>query len=107
MQGLARLRALIAADPQRMRVLGLVRDLDLPDCWVGAGLVRNCVWDHLHARAVSPLPDDIDVIWYDAHAPTLDRDRALEAALHARDGTLQWSVKNQARMHGRNADLPY
>jgi len=107
MDRLAALQALIASDPQRMRVLTLVRALDLPDCWVGAGFVRNRVWDHLHARPVSPLPQDIDVIWYDPEHGTPERDRALEAALCARDATLAWSVKNQARMHGRNGDLPY
>jgi hypothetical protein len=107
MDRLAQLQALIAADPQRMRVLGLVRALELPDCWVGAGFVRNRVWDHLHARPVSPLPQDIDVIWYDPRQATPERDRELEAALRARDATLAWSVKNQARMHGRNGDLPY
>lgn len=104
---LARLQALIASDSRRMRVLGAVRDLGLPDCWVAAGFVRNCVWDHLHERFTSPLPQDIDVIWYDREQPTADRDAELEMALRARDDTLAWSVKNQARMHQRNADRPY
>jgi hypothetical protein len=37
----------------------------------------------------------------------LVRELGLEAALCARDDTLQWSVKNQARMHARNGDSPY
>ncbi len=40
----ARLRAIIAADPLRMRVLDLVKALALPDCWVAAGFVRSAVW---------------------------------------------------------------
>jgi hypothetical protein len=104
---LAELRTLIASDGQRMRVLGIVRDLGLPDCWVAAGFVRNGVWDHLHGRTASPLTQDIDVIWFDPAACTAARDAGLEAALRARDGTLAWSVKNQARMHERNGDAPY
>jgi hypothetical protein len=104
---LAELRTLVARDRQRMRVLGVVRDLGLPDCWVAAGFVRNCVWDHLHGRAASPLPRDIDVIWFDPAACAPARDAGLEAALRGRDGTLAWSVKNQARMHERNGDAPY
>jgi hypothetical protein len=104
---LAELRTLVARDRQRMRVLGVVRDLGLPDCWVAAGFVRNCVWDHLHGRAASPLPRDIDVIWFDPAGCTPARDAGLEAALRGRDGTLAWSVKNQARMHERNGDAPY
>jgi hypothetical protein len=104
---LAELRTLVARDRQRMRVLGVVRDLGLPDCWVAAGFVRNCVWDHLHGRAASPLPRDIDVIWFDPAGCAPARDAGLEAALRGRDGTLAWSVKNQARMHERNGDAPY
>jgi hypothetical protein len=104
---LAELRTLIASDDRRMRVLGIVRDLGLPDCWVAAGFVRNRVWDHAHGRAPSPLARDIDVIWFDPAACAAERDAALETALRDRDGTLAWSVKNQARMHVRNADRPY
>jgi len=107
MDRLAELRTLIASDRQRMRVLDVVRDLGLPDCWVAAGFVRNCVWDHLHGRARSPLQRDIDVIWFEPTACDAARDAALETALRGRDGTLAWSVKNQARMHGRNGDAPY
>jgi len=107
MHRLAELQALVASDRRRMRVLESVRDLGLPDCWVAAGFVRNCVWDHAHRYPASPLPQDIDVIWYDPgqHAP--ERDAGLELALRGQDDTLVWSVKNQARMHRRNADGPY
>lgn len=107
MQLLAELQTLIAADDQRMHVLHLVSDLGLPDCWVAAGFVRSCVWDHLHQHPTSPLPEDIDVIWFDPHDSGSARDVALEMVLHGRGATLKWSVKNQARMHGRNGDLPY
>jgi hypothetical protein len=104
---LAELRTLIASDDGRMRVLRIVRDLGLPDCWIAAGFVRNRVWDHAHGRATAPLPQDIDVIWFDPKACDARRDAGLEAALRERDGTLAWSVKNQARMHARNGDRPY
>jgi hypothetical protein len=90
-----------------MRVLGIVKELGLPDCWVAAGFVRNCVWDYLHRHSTSPLHQDIDVIWYDERRATPEHDALLEASLSGRDNTLDWSVKNQARMHQRNADSPY
>ncbi|WP_218921030.1 nucleotidyltransferase family protein [Massilia putida] len=107
MERVLELQALIASDDRRMRVLRIVRDLGLPDCWVAAGFVRNRVWDHAHRRASSPLPQDIDVIWFDPAACGAERDAALETALRDRDGTSAWSVKNQARMHARNGDRPY
>jgi hypothetical protein len=105
--GLAELRTLIASDRRRMEVLRLVRDLGLPDCWVAAGFVRNCVWDHLHGHTPAPLPRDIDVIWFEPAACDAARDVAFETALRGRNGALAWSVKNQARMHARNGDAPY
>lgn len=90
-----------------MHVLRLVQELDLPDCWVAAGFVRGCVWDFMHQRSPSPLPQDIDVIWHDPSQVAPARDLMLERMLLARDSTLGWSVKNQARMHRRNADKPY
>lgn len=104
---LTELQALIASDRARMRVLNFVRDLGLPDCWVAAGFVRNCVWDYVHQHTPSHLPQDIDVIWFDSEQPTSGRDTFLEMALRGQDDAIRWSVKNQARMHQRNADSPY
>lgn len=103
----SQLQSIITADGRRMHVLHSVRELDLPDCWVAAGFVRSSVWDHLHQRLPSTLPDDIDVIWHDPLKATQECDTMLESTLKARDSTLRWSVKNQARMHERNADAPY
>nr|WP_091665455.1 nucleotidyltransferase family protein [Massilia sp. PDC64] len=107
MELLGQLQSLIASDSQRMRVLDIVRELELPDCWIAAGFVRSCVWDYMHQRSSSPLPRDIDVVWYDPVQSMPERDANLESLLCARDSRLGWSVKNQARMHGRNADHPY
>ena len=90
-----------------MRILRHVRPLNAPDCWVGAGFVRSLVWDRLHQRAYSPLPDDIDVICYDAGQADELSDRCLEASLAAMDAEVKWSVKNQCRMHTRNGDTAY
>ncbi len=95
----ARLRAIITADPVRMRVLTLVKALALPDCWVAAGFVRSAVWDHLHLRNAGTLPPDIDVIWFDPDRLEKAVDTRIEAALRLVGGSLNWSVKNQARMH--------
>ncbi|MCQ4312210.1 nucleotidyltransferase family protein [Pseudomonas stutzeri] len=107
MQNLTHLQAIITNDPVRMRILRLVKELGLPDCWVAAGFVRSAIWDQLHQRSHSNLPADIDVIWFDRERASAQTDAAFEAVLRCMDSTLDWSVKNQARMHLRNADLPY
>jgi len=69
--------------------------------------VRNAVWDHLHGTPPSAPSGDVDVIWYDRTGTDAMRDRDLEARLRGCDATIEWSVKNQARMHLRNGDAPY
>jgi uncharacterized protein len=103
----ARLRAIMVADARRWALLGSVRALHLPDCWVGAGFVRNAVWDRLHGRAVMPPGSDVDVVWFDADRTDPSLDSAHEAILTASEPLVAWSVKNQARMHARNGDAPY
>jgi hypothetical protein len=101
------LKAQLAGDPARMRILRHIRALNISDCWVAAGFVRSLIWDRLHHRACSPLPDDIDVIWYDARHSHELVDHYLESSLSAMDAGVNWSVKNQHRMHTRNGDAAY
>jgi hypothetical protein len=101
------LKSILQADSHRLGVLRIVQRLALPDCWVAAGFVRNAVWDHLHGRTASQCYDDVDVIWYQPVAESTPDDADIEARLRLIDGSIKWSVKNQARMHGKNGDLPY
>lgn len=103
----ADLTALIRADAWRMTVLRAVRALALPDWAVGAGFVRNAVWDHLHGFAApTPLPD-VDVLYFDPCDLSRAREAALERRLAAAMPDVPWSARNQARMHLRNGDGPY
>jgi len=103
----SRIISILRADTLRWHLLEKVRALNLPDCWIGAGFIRNAVWDHLHDRAASPPTGDVDVIWYDPERIDPAFDRQYEAVLVGAVPSLAWSVKNQARMHVRNADAPY
>jgi len=87
--------------------VAMVASLSLPDCWIGAGFLRNAVWDHLHGRAVSSPVGDIDVIWFDPARADAAADAWLERKLGELDPLLDWSVKNQCRMHVRNGDAAY
>ena len=48
----------------------------------------------------------MDLIYFDRDDVSRERDRELEARLHA-SFDAPWSVKNQARMHERNAGKAY
>lgn len=101
------LQMLIANDPLRLDALEVVAALDLPDCWIGAGFVRDAVWDHLHDFGTMGPTGDVDVIWYEAAMMQADVDHQIERQLQSAMPELRWSVKNQARMHLRNGDAPY
>lgn len=93
--------------PEMAHALRLVARIGPPGAWIGAGFLRNAVWDVLHGRTpdVASLAD-IDVVHLDAAALDPARDAAWEVTLHAAL-PLPWSVTNQARMHGRNGHAPY
>ncbi len=104
---LATLRTLISSDLPRIDALEAVAALALPDCWIGAGFVRDAVWDHLHGYQKCLPVGDVDVVWFSPAMPNEDIDRDIEHQLQSRVPGLAWSVKNQARMHLRNGDAPY
>lgn len=96
---------LLKRDKRRLEVLHIVRQLDLPDCLVAAGFVRNMVWDVLHSKN-TPL-NDIDVVFYDRHDKGNLIEQDVMAFLKKAYPDKNWEVKNQAFMHSRNGDLPY
>lgn len=97
---------ILRADPVRWDLLKIVSDLSLPDCWIAAGFIRNAIWDALHGRPSRSPVGDVDVIWFGVDGEEV-HDRKMEEALRAVAPSIDWSVKNQARMHTRNGDAPY
>jgi len=99
--------SLLMHDQRRWQALGLVEALGLPQGCIGAGFVRNLVWDHLHGGSGDCRDEDIDVLFYDLSITDPAYDAEFEARLRRSAPDLNWSVKNQARMHLRNDDAPY
>lgn len=90
-----------------MRTLQVVRGLGLLDWAIGAGFVRNAVWDQLHGfDTMTPLAD-VDVLFFDRADPSPKREAEIETTLVSAFPHRPWSVRNQARMHLRNSDRPY
>lgn len=102
-----RVAELLRRDPRRWQALGLVEALGLPQGCIGAGFVRNLVWDTGHGTARDCQEEDVDVLFYDPSNIDAAYDTEIEATLRDRAPDLNWSVKNQARMHLRNNEPPY
>lgn len=99
------LTSLLKADESCMRILKLVANLGLPDCFVAAGFVRNKVWDHIHGS--DTLLNDVDVIFYQQGDSTGRIEQEAQKKLHQIAADVNWQVKNQAYIHKRNGDPEY
>lgn len=107
--------AAIKTDSWMMEVLRIVKRLELPDWWIGAGFVRSKVWDMLHYyKKRTPLPD-VDVIYFDTDDFSEEEAKRFstkvediyQKRLKKRFSEVAWSVTNQARMHLFHNDKPY
>ena len=103
----AHTEALLRADPLRMACLWAARELALPDWALGAGFVRNLIWDHLHHKAEPTPLNDIDLIYLDAGDPQGLAERGHQDWLAERLPGQRWEVRNQARMHVRQQVAPF
>ena len=98
----------IAHNPRMMRCLAVLAAHGPAGAWIGAGFVRNAVWDHLSGKDTEATPlADLDVVFHDPVIATAEHDARIEAALSVAAPDLPWSVRNQARMHERNGHRPY
>lgn len=102
-----RLKQYLYEHERLLNDLRLVRSLDLPQCYIAAGYIRNYIWDRLHGFEDRGRHQDIDVVYYDLGDLSEERDLELENELKRQTGNGKWSVKNQARMHIRNGEHPY
>ena len=91
-----------------LTVLNEAESTHLPDWMIGAGFLRNKVWDHLHGikREVADT-NDIDLIYYDASNQNEGSDKALSKQMSGKLG-LEWEIVNQAYSHKwHNREIPY
>jgi hypothetical protein len=103
----ADLSRFVAGRAEMRAALAAVAAHGPPGAWIGAGFLRNAVWDVLSGRDPAAIPPaDLDVVFHDAGEATRARDAALEARLRAGAPGLPWSLANQARMRARHGHAP-
>ena len=91
--------AIARATPWFMDALVAVRELGLDSWCIGAGAVRNLVWDALHGYKTASALSDIDVAYFDASDHGATRDAALQEQLGCLLPGVPWEVTNQAGVH--------
>ena len=106
---------LVRNDKWMVNILSVVRTLELPDWYIGAGFVRSKVWDTLHGYTKRTLIPDIDVIYLDRNDFTNEEagkestkaEIRYENKLRVLMPEINWSVTNQSRMHLFHNDKSY
>jgi hypothetical protein len=98
---------LVSQDEWMMSVLSVAKKVNLPDWMIGAGFIRNKVWDELHGFDYSKRrPEDLDLIYFDLGNTSKSQEEKYNIQLN-NILKYNWSVKNMARMHEHNNDEPY
>lgn len=90
-----------------MSVLRTARTLNLPGWLIGAGFIRNKVWDHLSGNKKTIVDTrDIDLVYFDPKGNDEKSDRELSNKLKEETG-INWEVVNQHYAHRWNEIPPY
>jgi hypothetical protein len=93
-----RLVALILDCPWFVAALRAGREVGAPGWVIGAGAIRDLVFEDLHRRS-APIPRDIDYAFFDPDDLTAGREEAIESDLWQRRPELPFEARNQARVH--------
>ena len=83
------IEALVKADPWMMRVLEAAESLQLADWWIGAGFLRNKVWDALENNEPKPSKD-VDLVYFNADDTTAETDWAYDEAMKEQYPFAEW-----------------
>lgn len=78
-----------------MTILTAADEIGLPQWYIGAGLIRNTVWDYLHGYDTDSPINDIDLVFF-------SKSDVGEDGILARLTELvpeKWELKNAATMH--------
>jgi hypothetical protein len=91
---------ILASSDWFLAAMDRVATVDPPQWWVGAGVIRDLVWDTRFGGGFDPARlKDVDVAYFDGTDLTADREVELGAALRGLDPSIVWDVKNQAAVH--------
>jgi uncharacterized protein len=94
----SRLSSLVYSSTVLMCALRAARELDAPDWFIGAGLLRDRVWDRLHGFT-RPIGRDVDLGFFDSSRLLAGHERELQRAITERAPDMCWEVTNQAALH--------
>jgi hypothetical protein len=100
------IRKLVESDVWMMEVLRAAESLNLPDWWIGAGFLRNRVWNAIESNDTYS-DADVDLVYFDKSDVSPETDWKYDEKMKQEYPLADWEVRNQARMHYKNNVEPY
>lgn len=98
--------ARLMTDDLRLPIFRAVRRLG-EGHWVTGGVIREAVWDHVHNFTIPTPLDDVDVVYFDSERLDEQDERERQQRLRGFSPNVNWSVKNEARMHKLSSVEPF
>lgn len=89
-----------------MESLKVAESAGLPDWFIGAGFIRDTVWDIQHGFTLKYKYKDLDLGYYDKDNQSERADNSISEKLR-RKLNVNWEVVNQAYAHKYNDVPPY
>ena len=82
-------------------VISKIENLNLPDCYVGAGCIAQTVWNHYHGFKSSANINDIDVVYFDRSDLSFEKENEVinSVSNYFSHFPIKLDIKNQARVH--------
>lgn len=98
---------LISEDPWMMNILQIAEKQHLSDWAIGAGFIRNKIWNHLHGYKRQKVDTaDIDFVYFDPNGNDEEKDKILSEKLN-KETNLDWEIVNETYAHKWNNLPPY
>lgn len=86
-----KIQQLILENERLLDILTIIKNLELEDCWLAAGTLRNFLWNYLSDQPLMAHQQDVDVVFFDpkiSYQETLE----LEAKLKRNYPEYPWSI---------------
>lgn len=91
------IRKLVEPNEWMMQVLRAAEKLDLPDWWIGAGFLRNKVWNTLENNS-EHSSSDVDLVYFNPDDVTSETDWLYDKNMKEIFSDADWEIRNQASM---------
>jgi hypothetical protein len=98
---------IIKSDSRVKSIVQTIRMFEFEQLMMTGGSLRNAVWNYLHNYKEDYELEDCDIIFYNSSNNSKFYEEYIKSELKHLNSNINWSVKNQARMHVRNGHKPY